>query len=118
MHRASLLVLVSVAGLALAAPPAMADAGFNGPNCHGGVVSQAVGDGIGAKQAAASLGLSIQEAQDLILAACANVTTNTPRCEQGQGNAAEAALERGDLEQYFFHLGALFNCFIGEPAGP
>ena len=117
MHRVSLAVVISVAGLSFAAPPAMAQAEFNGPNCAGVFVSQAV-PGIGAKEAAASLGLTIQEAHDLILTLCENVTTNAPRCEQGHEEAAQRALERGDLEQYMFHLGALFNCFLGESPGP
>jgi hypothetical protein len=117
MNRTSLAAAVAVAGLAFAAPTAVAQAPFNGPNCQGGIVSDAV-IGIGAKEAAANAGLTIQEAQDLIQAICADVTTNTPRCELGHGQAAEEALERGDLDQYFFHLGALFNCFLGEPPGP
>jgi hypothetical protein len=74
--------------------------------------------GIGAKEASANLGLTVQEAHALIEAVCANATTNTPRCELGHGEAAQRALERGDLEQYMFHLGALFRCFLGEPPGP
>jgi hypothetical protein len=51
--------------------------------------------GIGAKEAAAAnAGLTIQEAHDLIQAICADVTTNTPRCELGHGRAAQEALER------------------------
>jgi hypothetical protein len=117
MNRTSLAAAVAVAGLALAASPAVAQAPFNGPNCQGGIVSDAV-IGIGAKEAAANAGLTIQEAQDLIQTVCADVTTNTPRCEIGHGQAAQEALERGDLDQYLFHLGALFNCFLGEPPGP
>jgi hypothetical protein len=117
MYRTSLAVAMAVAGLAFAVPPAVAQAPFNGPNCQGGVVSGAV-IGIGAKEAAASFGLSVQEAHDLIQAACANITTNAPRCEIGHGQAAQQALERGDLDQCIFHLGALFNCFLGEFPGP
>jgi hypothetical protein len=117
MYRTSLAAAMAVAGLAFAAPPAVAQAPFNGPNCSGGVVSNAV-IGIGAKEAAASSGLTIQEAHELIQAACADITTTVPRCEIGHGQAAQEALARGDLDQYFFHLGALFRCFVGEPPGP
>jgi hypothetical protein len=117
MHRFPIAMVIAIAGLAFAAPPVFAKADLNGPNCEGWVVSQAV-PGTGAKESAASLGLSVREAQELILAACANVTSNTPRCEQGHDEAAQGALERGDLDQYLFHLGALFHCFIGEPVGP
>jgi hypothetical protein len=116
MHRGSIALVTSIAALAFAAPPASGAAEFNGPNCGAVLVSQAV-PGVGAKEAAANLGLSVQEAHDLIMSVCAGVTTNTPRCEQGHGEAAQRALERGDLDQYMFHLGALFNCFLGEPAG-
>jgi hypothetical protein len=119
MHRFSLAIATAVAGLAFAAPSAVAEAPFVGPNCRGFVVSDAV-IGIGAREAAARLGLSVQEAQDLITAACENAQANStpPRCEVGQGNSAQQALERGDLDKYIFHLGALANCFIGESPGP
>ena len=73
--------------------------------------------GIGAQEAAANLGLSVPEAQNLVRAACAGVTSNTPRCEGGHGHAADQALARGDIDRYMFHLGALFHCFSGEPPG-
>jgi hypothetical protein len=117
MSRASLALATAVVGLAFAAPPAAAQARFNGPNCGGGLVSQAV-PGIGAKEASAALGLTVQEAHDLILSVCEGITTTTPRCEIGQGQAAQQALARGDLEQYMFHLGILFSCFIGEGGPP
>jgi hypothetical protein len=117
MYRPYVAVVLAAAGLALAAPSALAEARFNGPNCTGGAVSQNV-TGIGVKEAAANLGLTVQEAQALIDAACANITTNPPRCEIGHGEAAQRALERGDLDQYMFHLGALQHCFLGQPAGP
>jgi hypothetical protein len=90
MYRTSLAAAMAVAGLAFAAPPAVAQAPFNGPNCSGGVVSNAV-IGIGAKEAAASSGLTIQEAHELIQAACADITTTVPRCEIGHGQAAQEA---------------------------
>jgi hypothetical protein len=74
--------------------------------------------GIGAHEAAAQAGLSVKEAQELIHAGCAGVTTNEPRCEVGHLEAAQQALEHGDLNLYMFHLGALFRCSIGEPPGP
>jgi hypothetical protein len=117
MYRLYVAVVLAAAGLALAAPQALAQAQFNGPNCTGGAVSQAV-VGIGAKEASASLGLTVQEAQALIDAVCANITTNPPRCEIGHGEAAQQALERGDLAQYMAHLGAIQHCFLGEPPGP
>ena len=118
MYRISLAVATAIAGLAFAAPSAVAQAGFNGPNCQGGFISQNV-TGIGFAELAANFGVSVQEGQDLIQAGCAGITTNAPRCEQGQGQAAQAALERGDLALYMSHLGALFNCFTGEsPGGP
>jgi hypothetical protein len=82
-------------------------------------VSNAV-PGIGAHEAAANLGLSVQEAHDLIGAGCANAQENSPspRCEVGQLQAAEQALARGDLDAHLFHLGALSRCFIGESPGP
>ena len=114
MYRVSLAAVLSAVGLAFAASPAAAEAPLNGPNCSGWFVSDAV-NGIGAHAAAAGVGLSVQEAQELIHAGCADATSNAPRCEIGQGNAAQAALERGDLDKYMFHLGTLFNCFVGEP---
>jgi hypothetical protein len=117
MHRLYVAVVLAAASLALAAPPALAEAQFNGPNCTGGAVSQNV-TGIGLKEAAANLGLTVQEAHALIDAACANITTNAPRCERGHGEAAQQALERGDLDQYMAHLGAIQHCFLGEPPGP
>src|SRR3954447_13048942 len=41
-----------------------------------------------------------------------------PNCEAGQGQAADAALARGDVEAFVFHLGKLEGCFLGEPPGP
>jgi hypothetical protein len=117
VNRALAVVAIALLGVALSAPGASAQASFNGPNCHGGAVSQAV-PGIGAKEAAANLGLTVQQAQDLINALCANVTSNTPRCELGQGRAADQALARGDLDMWLFHLGALARCFTGESPGP
>ena len=117
MYRLYVAVVLAAAGLALAAPPALAQAQFNGPNCTGGAVSQNV-IGIGLPEAAANLGLTVQEAHALIEAACANITTNPPRCEIGHGEAAQRALERGDLAQYVHHLAAIQHCFLGEPPGP
>jgi hypothetical protein len=117
MHRIALAVATAVAGLAFAAPSAVAQAEFNGPNCQGGFISQNV-MGIGLAELAANFGVSVQEGQALIQAGCASVTSDAPRCELGQGRAAQAALERGDLAMYMFHLGALFNCFTGESPGP
>ena len=119
MYRISLAAAMALVALALAAPPAVAQAPFVGPNCAGWITSDAV-MGIGAKEASANLGLTVQEAHDLIIAACANAPANSPppRCEVGHGQAAQQALERGDLAMYLFHLGALFRCFIGESPGP
>jgi hypothetical protein len=117
MYRISVVAAMCGVGLGFAAPPALADASWNGPNCQGSTVSAAV-MGIGAKEAAASFGLSVQEAQDFVRAACASATTTPPRCEAGQSQAAQQALERGDFDQYLFHLGALENCFLGDSPGP
>lgn len=117
MYRRLLASALSAAGLAFAAAPAAAQAPFVGPNCQGMLVSNNV-VGIGAHEAAANLGLSVQQAQDLIQGFCENVTTTSPRCEVGHEAAAQAALARGDLDMYLFHLGALFRCFSGEPPGP
>ena len=117
MRRTWFAIATAVVVLAFAAPPAVAQAPFVGPNCEGWFVSGAV-IGIGAQEAAASLGLSVQEAQELIHAGCAGVTTNEPRCEVGHLEAAQQALARGDANLYMFHLGALFRCSIGEPPGP
>ena len=120
MHRISVAAILSVVGLgAFAAPAAVAQAPFVGPNCQAWVISDDV-RGVGAKEAAASVGLSIQEALDLIAIGCADAQENSvpARCEVGQSSAAEQALVRGDMEMYLFHLGALQNCFLGGPAGP
>jgi hypothetical protein len=41
-----------------------------------------------------------------------------PNCEAGQGQAADAALARGDSDAFLFHLGKLESCFLGQPPGP
>ena len=116
MHRISMAVVACAVALVVA-PAAGASAPINGPNCQGFVVSGTVG-GVGVKAIADSFGLTVQQAQDFVRAGCAGVTTNTPRCENGQLRAADAALARGDLDKQLFHLGALENCFLGSPAGP
>jgi hypothetical protein len=117
MYRNLVVVALCVTGSAFVAAPAGAEAPNVGPNCQGIVESVNV-VGIGAKEAAANLGLSVKEAEDLIRAVCADVTSNAPRCEVGQEQAAQQALARGDLDQYLFHLGVLFACFLGQSPGP
>ena len=117
MYRISLVAAVCVAMLAFAAPPAGAEATYNGPNCQGDLLSSNV-TGIGAKEAAANFGFaSVQDAQDWIQAYCANRDTNVPRCELGQGEAAAQALARGDMDQYMLHWGNQGNCYFGNPPG-
>src|SRR5215208_7278071 len=100
MYR-NLVAGLSVIGLAFATAPAGAEAPFVGPNCQGIILSANVA-GIGAKEAAANLGLSVEQAQELIRALCAEVNATPPRCEVGQEQAAQQALARGDTDQYLF----------------
>jgi hypothetical protein len=120
MYRIALAVTIAFVVLAIAAVPGAAQAPFVGPNCSGAIVSNAV-PGIGAPEAAANAGFdSVQDAHDFIGVVCANAQESSPppRCEVGQGQAAERALARGDIEAFNFHLGVLFACFSGESPGP
>ena len=118
MRHISVLAAIAAAA-AFAASPALATE--DAQSCHGTFISSAV-EGVGAKEAAAARGWTVQEAQGAIRFVCGQAENRAfgtpPKCENGQATAADQALARGDLDKWLFHEGALENCYLGEPAGP
>lgn len=119
MRRIWLVAAVAAAASVFQASPAVAST--DDQSCHGAFVSTVV-QGVGAKEGAAELGWTVQQAQGAIRFVCGQADNRAigtpPKCENGQATAADRALARGDLGKWLFHEGALENCYLGQPAGP
>ena len=119
MRRIWFAAAIAAAASTFATSPALAS--DDGQSCHGTFISTVV-EGVGAKEAAAGFGWTVQEAQGVVRFVCGQADRRAfgtpPKCENGQATAADQALARGDLGKWLFHEGALENCYLGDPAGP